>query len=76
MRLLALNFCSRKGLRVVNPNGQYSERVIEAMKHGTDEIVEANSSDWSLDGSRRYIFEVDLWFSFGQGKLFFYSRRS
>lgn len=53
-----VEFLSKKGLRVVNLNGQPSEKVIEAMVSGTDVIVQAQMKDSHWSGHADILLKV------------------
>lgn len=53
-----VEFLSKKGLRVVNLNGQPAEKVTEAMASGTDVIVQAQMQDGHWSGHADILMKV------------------
>jgi len=60
-----VEFLSRKGLKVVNLNGQSSQRVVEAMKHGADVIVQAALQNGHWTGHADILLKVPGESNFG-----------
>lgn len=53
-----VEFLSKKGMKVVNLNGQSTEVAIEAMKQGIDVLVQANLKDGQWVGSADILLKV------------------